>query len=250
MLVALTNGKAGRLKSEIQSGASWRQVFRASEDLLTASVFGRLTYLDGPVLWTILRGAFPELPDYRMVELLDVEFWPRWLEEGEASTVEPDVFLQFQVGDPAVRIDVIVEAKFGTAPAQYADQWRRQWTAYHSAREEEGEDVPRSVYLMAIGGIGARTDLLVERLLRELEQHDIEIRPLAAHWSDLLRSLVEFHEKSIVGRDRRIVEDIIEALGLANYRHAETLNTLPAPEQNWRMESIEALTDYDFRNIR
>lgn len=48
MLVALTSGKAGRLKTEIAPGTSWREVFRASEDLLTASVFGRLIYLDGP----------------------------------------------------------------------------------------------------------------------------------------------------------------------------------------------------------
>lgn len=247
MLVALTNGKAGRLKSEVPSGTSWRQVFRASEDLLTASVFGRLTYLDGPALWTILRSTFPGLPDYRMVELLDVEFWPRWLEEGEESTVEPDVFLQFQVGDPAVRIDVIVEAKFGTAPAQYANQWRRQWTAYHAAREQEGEDVPRNVYLMAIGGMGARAPLHVERLLKELGKQDLQIRALAANWSDLLESLEDFLGKSVVRRDRRIVTDMIEALALANYRQVETLNTLPAPAQKWRMEAIAALADYDFR---
>lgn len=47
MLVALTNGKAGRVGSEIKAGTSWRDVFRTSEDLLTATVFGRLAYLRG-----------------------------------------------------------------------------------------------------------------------------------------------------------------------------------------------------------
>ncbi|WP_097522176.1 hypothetical protein [Sinorhizobium sp. BJ1] len=156
MLHAVAGRKAGRLQSN-DGQVSWLAAFRMSEDLLTASVFGRLAYLEGAVLWRILRRTFGSgLPDFRVAELSDITFWPVWDDSAETNgTVEPDVFLDFKLGDPAISMRMIVEAKFGTYPTQHANQWVRQWTAY---REANGDDGNR-VVLAAIGGLGKNVEV-------------------------------------------------------------------------------------------
>jgi hypothetical protein len=77
LLHAVLGSKAGKLP--VSDGTvSWRSAFRISEDLLTASVFGRLSYLDGPALWRVLRTTFGHsLPEYRVAELKEIAFWPK-----------------------------------------------------------------------------------------------------------------------------------------------------------------------------
>jgi hypothetical protein len=41
--------------------------------------------------------------------------------------------------DAAQRIDVAVAAKLGLGRAQYAEQWRNQWLAYHGLRANIGD---------------------------------------------------------------------------------------------------------------
>lgn len=72
--------------------------------MLTASVFERLSYLPGADLWSILHTAFPDLPPYRVAELKEIIFWPRWKDiESDGGQVEPDVIMDFELGDAELR---------------------------------------------------------------------------------------------------------------------------------------------------
>jgi len=246
MLIALTNGKAGRIKQDVSAGASWRELFRSSEDLLTASVFGRLSYLEGPMLWKILRrGLGFEIPDYKVVELYNIEFWPSWSEGEETTrTVEPDVFLQFKVGDPSNQIDLIIEAKLGIGLGQYADQWRRQWSAYHAlSTTREGDATP---YLIAIGGLGQHEASYLNRLLQDLQNDGHEIKALAANWPRLLAAVIAVDKETTSPRDQRILRDIVEALALAGYRQIQSFSGLTSHHRiNQRSKAV--LLDYKFQ---
>lgn len=246
MLIALTNGKAGRIKQDISVGASWRDLFRSSEDLLTASVFGRLSYLEGPMLWKILRrGLGVELPDYKVVDLYNVEFWPTWPEgDGAAKTVEPDVFLQFNVGDPSIQIDLIVEAKIGTGLDQYADQWRRQWTAYHELPSTTDSDA--TPYLIAIGGLGEHEASYMRRMLEDLQNGGHEIKALAANWPKLLEAVIAVGKETTSQRDTRILSDIVSALALAGYRKIQSFSGLIS-HHRINHQSKAVLVDYNFQ---
>jgi hypothetical protein len=247
MLTALTSGKAGTLGGDFEAGTSWREVFRASEDLLTASVFGRLTYLDGPVLWRILRRAVGGgLPDYKVVELLDAAFWPRFDEaDGSGYAVEPDIVLKFQVGDPSKRIDIIVEAKLGTGATQYAEQWRREWTAVEKSNREEG-DVADAVFLMAVGGLGTSKTMTVGRIVGNLADAGHAVNAVAATWTELADAVHVRAEESVRSNEQRLLGDIIAALALANYRHVDLLGDLRSPRR-FREASVNAITRYDFK---
>ncbi|AWM24010.1 hypothetical protein [Sinorhizobium fredii] len=229
MLQALVSGKAGRLPG-FDETISWRNAFRISEDLLTAAVFGRLAYLEGPVFWRILRRTFgSSLPDHRVAELANVEFWPRWDESGETGgSVEPDVFLDFNLGDPQISIRIIVEAKFGTSPTQYADQWLRQWSSYHEAKEGDGS----RVFLAAIGGLGRNVEATVEKLAGRIAAAGHDINVVAAGWDRLLDALQE--ERTSASRSAaRIIDDMVTALGMAGYQHLSLMGGLGWRRREW-----------------
>ncbi|WP_234879194.1 hypothetical protein [Sinorhizobium americanum] len=213
-----------------------------SEDLLTASVFGRLAYLDGSILWRVLRRSFgPPLPDFRVAELEGITFWPTWDEGGEANgTVEPDVFLDFKLGDPAISLRLIVEAKFGSYPAQYAEQWVRQWTAYH---ESNGDDGNR-VFLAAIGGLGKNVEETVEKIVGKVTAlgHDIEV--VAAGWDRLLDALEEERNGPADRATTRIIDDIVTALGLASYQHLRLLGDMPYRPRPWNPTASASLRNF------
>lgn len=49
MLVTIARGKAGRIRLPgSESNASWRDLFKQYEDLLTGAFFGRIRYLSAP----------------------------------------------------------------------------------------------------------------------------------------------------------------------------------------------------------
>ncbi|MBY3181335.1 hypothetical protein HFO24_06580 [Rhizobium laguerreae] len=249
MLIALTSGKAGTIGTDIGPGASWREVFRASEDLLTASAFGRLTYLEGPVLWQILRRATGStLPDYKLVELISADFWPRFAEADDSGyTVEPDVLLRFEVGDPSVRIDFIVEAKLGTGASQYAEQWRRQWTAFKKMNEEG--DAATIVYLLAVGGLGSKKALTVERIVSDLASTGTLLNAVAATWGEIADGVHQQLENSVKPSERRVLNDVIGALALANYRHVDILRDLHSARR-FTQAAIDKISAYDFKETK
>jgi hypothetical protein len=136
MLSANLNGKGRRLPDGLPPGASLRMAFKRSEDILTATVFERLAYLDGDVLWQVLESTFrPKvLATPRLVTLDDVEFWPTWGQARDAigKAVEPDVVLKLTVGNPPVKVVLIVECKLDDL--QYRRPHRAVVTRRHAAQ--------------------------------------------------------------------------------------------------------------------
>lgn len=247
MLRAITSGKAGRL-SGVSEALNWRKAFQMSEDLLTASVFGRLAYLDGAAFWRILCRTFTGLTDYKVAELNDIQFWPRWEESrGTGSIVEPDLFLEFNVGDPQITIRLIVEAKFGFNP-QYADQWGRQWAAYQQKNEEGSEDGSK-VYLAAIGGMRGNVQGYAENLKNEINTRGPKIEVVAADWDHLLRAL-EAERANITDRAKlRIIDDIIAALALGGHQHLRLMEGMPMRRWPWNEPANRMLKHFKMASI-
>ncbi|KQU93896.1 hypothetical protein [Devosia sp. Root105] len=223
MFKAIISGKAGTSAGAIAAGTSWSKAFQASEDLLTATVFERLNYLDGSTLWQILRATFPILPAYRVADLLEADFWPRWSAGEGGGQVEPDVVLRFEVGDPSRRIDLIVEAKLGGV--QNAEQWLREWRAYTASMSNTDEQVDS--YLLAIGGTGAsatKTVLALKADVERLTAGTLTIPADAAGWqrlADVIGDVEPAHS-----HQARVIEDIVEALAHFGFRHLSGLNSL------------------------
>lgn len=230
MLQAILSGKSGRIPEGVTPGSSWSHALKRSEDLLTSTVFERLAYLDAPLLWAILAETFgPPLPNFRVAELLNVEFWPTWADptKDNAGTVEPDVFMEFHLGDPPQRVAVICEAKLGQL--HYATQWQRQWMAY-KRQVELGEASSDKVFLLAIGGLKGHRAQMVERFHDEIITEtlgEVSINAVAADWSRLADAIDKALSDASNG-SKRILTDIAEALALFGYRHLQTLSNLPA----------------------
>lgn len=234
MLRAILDGKGRTIPEGLKAGDSLRKVYKVSEDLLTATVFERLAYLDGPTFWSILRATFrPDvLPDRKVVELAEIEFWPRWSKANPTleQDVEPDVILRFSVGDPSVRVTLVVECKLGGW--QEAGQWRREWIAHEM--EFAGDDAPDECFFLALGGLGAfkgKPQEMVSAFAKSASVGaSLPIVATAADWSNLLHALHTVEVKA--GPERRIVEDIRRALALHGYRRVRPLGDLAFPDKN------------------
>lgn len=231
MLNAVLSGKAGRLKlADTEAEISWRDMLRQNEDIVTASLFERLSYLSAPCAWDILRRTFRlGLAPYQVATLDKIEFWPRWEDATEGhDKVEPDVFLRWSVGDPSRRIDLIVEAKDGGV--QYSDQWNRQQLAYVQWSKDE-DKLCDEVFFLALGGVGQSGTVTSTRLMQEIhEKHgdSIEMTCLAASWSELATALAKTPTRET--HEEVILRDMIKALSAFGYRHFELSKGMLAQE--------------------
>lgn len=237
MLRALLHGKdLGAHIFDADAKTSWRQIFRASEDFLTAAVFSRLSYLDGAELWGILREAFGnKLPNFKVATLNNIEFWPRW-NLSTRDFVEPDIFLQFSLGDPEVLVDVLIEAKLGEGLSQYSAQWITEIEAY---REQYPESDGNNFYFLAIGGLRANFSQQVKDLAAQTIETVGETNIAGTSWSKLTDVI---HSKSHqTTSNQRVIEDILEALALCGERHIVALTSLEGMNRNWSLDQIKKL---------
>ncbi|SCX03944.1 hypothetical protein [Agrobacterium rosae] len=243
MLQAVISGKAGTIPvGGRDEKVSWRKVFRISEDLLTASVFGRLAYLDDAVLWRIMRRTFgAPLPDLRVAELEDISFWPRWTDAIEdGRNVEPDVFMDFKLGDPAIQLRLIVEAKLWKYPSQDARQWAREWVAYQDAFGDDGQ----VAFLCALGGLGKKVDETVTRIATEVLALGHEIKIAAAGWDRLLEALEEERRSPTTRAMTRIIDDVVAALALADYQHLKLPFDMTHHTRSWKPSASAVLRNF------
>lgn len=237
MLRALLHGKdLGTHIFDADTKTSWRQIFRASEDFLTAAVFSRLSYLDGAELWGILREAFGNtLPNFKVATLSNIEFWPRW-SLSTRDFVEPDIFLQFSLGDPEVLVDVLIEAKLGEGLSQYSAQWIAEIEAY---REQYPESDRNNFYFLAIGGLRANFSQQVKDLATQTIEMVGETNIAGTSWSKLTDVVHARSQKAT--SNSRIIDDILEALALCGERHIVSLASLESMNRNWSLEQIKML---------
>ncbi|MBU2983474.1 hypothetical protein KO498_16835 [Lentibacter algarum] len=245
MLHAILSSKAGRLHSS-EDSVRWRDIFKGSEDLITATLFERLAYLSGPTAWALLRAAMGGHGDtFRMAELAELEFWPMWPHKARTMGVEPDVFLQFDLGDPAQRFHVIVESKFA-GNGQSSEQWAVQLSAYAQLLSEDLTAADHVVYL-AIDGISKgeqwQKDMLeavkAHPLVQEANVENVSFE--MCDWKDLAKACAT--TKPATPQERRILGDMTKALGLFGYHHVirpkqlEDMKPLATVEQSLAMLS-------------
>ncbi|WP_299020926.1 hypothetical protein [uncultured Photobacterium sp.] len=206
MLHAILNGKSGRIETNSDESVSWRTLFKAREDLLTAAVFGRFSYLSPSIQANLMCQMFNDA-SLDLGEFEDIDFWPSYqLEDSDNKRrVEPDLVLRF------TSATVIVEIKPPAGGAQYYDQWYREVAAF-----EENDDGPeKSLYFLAIGNIDRRNSkswctALLERFAGLNGVGTIT-------WSDTVSYINELNKNETVltcQRDRRILADILKALSL------------------------------------
>ena len=226
MLNAILNSKSGRLQSGGEQSIRWRDLFRGSEDLLTATVFERLSYLPSSVAWGLLVGAAAgQLRAFQVAELHDIQFWPMWAADGRVRGVEPDIFLAFDVGDPTLRVEVVLEAKHGGA--QYEYQWAEEIRAWAEAIFDSEMSPPDLLILMAVGGNSdwqKRDERLADFIEATRSRHPTlpELSVVMISWPDLARACAAFlfgADNSAPSHEKRIVQDIGRALELCGYFH-------------------------------
>ena len=122
------------------------QLFTASEDSLTSTVFGNLFHLPIELFWEILNNAcYSEMITKQNPRILSVEFWPHWNAENSNNTdyIEPDIFIR------TIDFDLIIEAKRFDNNQQSINQWNTEFQGYLN----EYGDEQKKVILLAIGGI-------------------------------------------------------------------------------------------------
>lgn len=234
MLNAILSGKSGTLSQDLKKGTSWRTLFKGSEDLLTATVFERLSYLPDARFLEILADTFSfDIRPHKAgsIKLETIEFWSRWEDvTSHAYIVEPDVYMRFLFEEREQMMDLIIEAKpFDTGTLQYKTQWERQILSYAAIGNEWDEPIA-GVKFLALGGLGAdprRMFSTLEKAFFEsvdpnLLPHNLTMK--GCSWSALLRVCESL--KNLSSFETRIIADILESLSLSGYRKRYHLGDL------------------------
>lgn len=221
MLNAILNSKSGRLSRDDEHNIRWKEIYRASEDLLTATIFERLSYLPPEIAWELLVSASGgQLPKYRLVEITNIEFWPNWSTEERARGVEPDVFIELELGEPAKRIHIIVESKHGGR--QSKSQLSAEIQGWIEAIVSEEDERPDEIFVMAVGGLSSndrRSKLRAEfdRVHEEMMFGEVKFSLILLDWIDLARAAA-IHTPRNQNEDR-VIKDMRQSLELCGYYH-------------------------------
>ncbi|WP_430811621.1 MULTISPECIES: hypothetical protein [unclassified Carboxylicivirga] len=212
MIIAINNGKA----SQNFKGADidWKDLFRKSEDSLTASIFGRLFYLPVDLLMQILsESCYDKILDSDCGGIVKTEFWPKWNAEETTNTkyIEPDIHIQLK------KFDLLIEAKRGNDNKQTEEQWQNQITAY---RNEYGD---KKLYLIALDGLKSDKS---EKLGN--------VHIIKCTWARLLKAiqteLKELETKELLAQDvaiKNILNDLIIAFDVHGYFTGQWFESIP-----------------------
>ncbi len=228
MLKAVLHGKAGRIEQEDNESVSWRKLFKSHEDLMTAAVFGRFSYLSPDVQNYLLQQWLDCKEDFSDFE--HIEFWPTYQlnDAKEERNVEPDLVLNFK------RCNLIIEVKPPEGGDQYLNQWRREIKSF--LQSDEGTTKP--LYFLAIGRV-SKTDAKIwaNKLMAEFtdgtnenvmdndnQETDEAIlgrlkKVSGLKWQPVADSVIALEKLDITSKqDTRIIEDIIDAFELYNLK--------------------------------
>jgi len=146
VLTAIANSKAGRLHLEgSELTVSWSEVFRRSEDLLTAVFFSRLRYLSDFGLGKVLGFLIGQEAADSLGELDEIEFWPHLVGLEQRSWVEPDVLLHFK------NATLIIEVKPPFGGDQGLIQWQAEIHAFVAECLGDRRSTPETVHFLALG---------------------------------------------------------------------------------------------------
>lgn len=218
MLQAVLHGKAGTLTiKDNEQAISWRSLFKAREDLLTASLFTRISYF--PSIWMniFFTSLFEE--DRQLGELIKLHFWPRF--ELEQQTVEPDLLFSFQ------NKDILIEVKPPAGGKQHSTQWCREIDSFLQQRETKTE-IDRELIFIALGN----NDPLYQKWSEILKLSRNNLSIYCLEWKQILTAIMKVQQ--IVGSNP-LIDDCLAAL---------TLYGILQPVPQWR--TLQQLIVKDF----
>jgi len=210
MIQAILSNKVGR--SFNNSEINWRQLFKASEDSLTSTIFENLLHLPIELFWQILNNScyHNEGLVKGNPKIIEVQFWPKWkaTDSTNCRFIEPDVFIR------TIDFDLIIEAKKYDDNQQYEEQWKNELQGYRN----EYENDEKEVIFLAIGGIRAEE---VETIMIKDKTFSI----IKCRWAKLLQEVkytLKALEKSNgylsnVDAIIRVLNHIIEGFGIHGY---------------------------------
>lgn len=187
MLQAILSSKAGRIGREDES-QRWCDVFHRSEDLLTATFFGRIPYLSDGALSALLAFLLGR-QQLDLSDFIELELWPR-LRNSLGEQVEPDVVLRF------ARELFVIEVKPPFGGAQYQAQWFNQMDAITT---EEAYAEYETIYYIALGNV-------VPRPLEQTELPERFESMSACEWEPL-RCWLRQNELFSTRQDKAILRD-------------------------------------------
>lgn len=225
MLVTIARGKAGRIRLPgSESNASWRDLFKQYEDLLTGAFFGRIRYLSAPLFTQVIELLTGSTNAKLAGGLRDIEFWPDLIGLEGRSRVQPDVLINL---DNAA---ILIEVKPPKGPGQSFTQWYEQLNAFAAECRNEQREAPPLVHYVALGrnaqpqaedpddplDFGEAAELL------DLTIHRLEWGQVVASvsaWLDKARC----GELKVTSSDVAVLEDLVECLELFGVRRRTLL---------------------------
>jgi hypothetical protein len=205
MLKAIIHSKAGRVEHEGEGSVRWADVFKHSEDLMTAAVFSRFSYLSTNVQNHFLQQWLG--CDHNFTDFQEIEFWPSYqltLKNKKHKNVEPDLVLRFESSD------LIIEVK----PPAGGDQKLGQWQEEIESFLESNDQGEKPLFFLAIGRIESGNAIKWINNLKNKFGHQLH-HINALKWQPLTDSILELQKSDTPNpQDQRILNDITEALNL------------------------------------
>ena len=218
-----------------------RNLYKANEDSLTASVFERLMYLPKELFQHILEKAlFDIVPYLDLTGMESIEYWPNWDAKDTLNKdrVQPDIFIRTS------KADIIFETKRYDKNQQDPYQWYNQVIAY---RNEYGEYQKELIYI-ALGG-------LRNRRTETLSNYGLNIKVYKCSWSRLMEAAKEAslkieHSTSLVNSTyaiHNILSDIVMCFGMYGYATADWLERFINPTEigSQSLKIIQELNNID-----
>lgn len=221
MLKAVVHGKAGRIEQKGKPSVSWRTLFKTYEDLMSAAVFSRFSYLSAGAQGYLLQSWLGDSEDFATFE--EIVFWPTYqLNDDKPENnvnVEPDLVLRFE------DCNLIIEVKRPCGGAQDIDQWRGEIKSFL----QSGEGTGKPLYFLAIGGVSPIWTTWADKLISEFSgnsskaiEHEGTLKQVnALNWQPVVDSFLALEKHALAnghllatGQDVRIINDIIEVFEL------------------------------------
>ncbi|MCK8047167.1 hypothetical protein MSG37_19965 [Shewanella sp. 1CM18E] len=229
MLKAILHGKAGRIDHNEGESVSWSSLFKAREDLLTSTIFERFAYLSACLQNYLLNQCFANSHGATPVsfgEFEGITYWPRFTHEHGAGSnqVEPDLIIHFD------QCNIIVEVKPPAGGDQYFGQWKKEIESFLQVEENRG----KPLYFLAVGRVHVSG---VEQWKAQLFEDFSLLNSIGTiSWQDIVNQLIELQLQDgerVCIRDKRVIADMLKALGLYGLKISEFKwedllnNTLP-----------------------
>lgn len=205
MLRAIIGNKSGRVSVGDES-VSVREIYKDREDMLTAAIISRISYLSDEALNNLFQNIFTH-SQQDFSRLKEVEFWPTFSSSLQ-SRVEPDVILHFEWGV------MIIEAKRPHDSYQYAEQWIKELESLPS-KYREGE-----IYFLSLGGSAVNNKVELARFRKLKGSYENVSIPSPTFmnyqtWEGLIDYLQRSKDSGDLSRsDDNVTSDMIEALEL------------------------------------